>query len=510
MGSRQSTGAAEASKPEQPVHGQLVRGMLFLGAGEIAAKLCCFVAFTILGRLLGPERYGSLEFVLALIVFFTLPADSGLGSYGAREIARGRYAAPRLLAGLATLRLLLALGSFALLIATALALPASTGVLLAVYGIGILLMPLQLQWLFQGRGKMEWVAAASVVRYGVFAGLIFCCLRPESTLVQIGIFECISLLASSALCVWAARSDLRTTIAAWPPRLADLVTHLRGSWPIGLSQISWAALWYFVTVFVGIWIAGESLGQFTASHRMVMALHTFVWMYFYNLLPAISRAAALRKDGMQDILGPSLALTSWAGGLAALLVSLLAGDIVALAYGAAYRPAGPLLAVLIWAIPLALVGGHYRSALIATDHERLEFRCNAVGALVAVGLGALLIPSRGAMAAALALVASAVVVGVLAHAAARATGIAVPSIARVLPASSALLIAGLTARSLGGLGSWVAASGACAAYLSLFILFEFGGPLRWRIRPVQPEPMAARSARRGVETSLDFQGPISA
>ena len=57
------------------------------------------------------------------------------------------------------------------------------------------------------------MAAASVVRYGVFAGLIFFCLRTETTLVWIGVFECISLLASSALCVWVARSDLRATIA---------------------------------------------------------------------------------------------------------------------------------------------------------------------------------------------------------------------------------------------------------------------------------------------------------
>jgi O-antigen/teichoic acid export membrane protein len=143
----------DSHSPAPPVHGRLIQGMLFLSAGEMAAKIFCFVAFTRLGRLLGPERYGSLEFVLALIVFFTLPADSGLGSYGAREIARGRYPVPRLMAGIATLRLLLALASFAVLLATVLVLPAALGLLLLIYGLGFLLMPLQLQWLFQGRGK---------------------------------------------------------------------------------------------------------------------------------------------------------------------------------------------------------------------------------------------------------------------------------------------------------------------------------------------------------------------
>ena len=127
------------------------------------------------------------------------------------------------MAGIATLRLLLALASFAVLLATVLVLPAPLGLLLLIYGLGFLLMPLQLQWLFQGRGRMQWVAAASVVRYGVFATLIFVGLRTETSLVTIGVYECIALLASSVLCLLAARSDLRATIAEWPPRFADLL-----------------------------------------------------------------------------------------------------------------------------------------------------------------------------------------------------------------------------------------------------------------------------------------------
>jgi O-antigen/teichoic acid export membrane protein len=482
----------ETQPPALPARGRLVQGMLLLGGGEMAAKVFCFLAFTRIGRLFGPERYGSLEFVLAVIVFFTLPADCGLGAYGAREIAKGRSPAPRLLAGIATLRLLLALGSYIALLATLPALPVPVRVLLAIYGLGFLLAPMQLQWLFQGHGQMQWVAAASVVRYGVFAGLIFFCLGNETTLVWIGVFECIALLTSSTLCVWVARSDLRATIAEWPPRLADLIAHLRSSWPIGLSQVSWVALWYFATVFLGLWVVNDSLGQFAASHRIVMALHTFVWMYFYNLLPTICRTAVATGKDLRGLLGPSLALTSWGGGLAALVVTLLADDLIALAYGEAYRSAGRLLAVLIWAVPAALLSGHYRYALVACDHEQLEFRCNAIAAAVAIALGVLLIPAYGAFAAALALVASAFVVLVLAHAAAREAGVLVPSIALAFPAWSALAAGGIVARCLSDFGSWVAAGGAACAYLSLLVLSEFRRVVPLRVPPVDPSPSSPR------------------
>jgi hypothetical protein len=86
MGSRSET-KVEGQLPPA-AHGRLVPGMLLLGGGEMAAKLFCCFAFTRLGRVLGATRYGSPEFVLAIIVFEKLQADCGLGSDGAREIAR--------------------------------------------------------------------------------------------------------------------------------------------------------------------------------------------------------------------------------------------------------------------------------------------------------------------------------------------------------------------------------------------------------------------------------------
>src|SRR5689334_1110911 len=59
-----------------------------LAGGEFLAKLLTFAVFTFLARTLGPARYGNIEFTLAVMVFFTLVVDSGLSTYGAREIAR--------------------------------------------------------------------------------------------------------------------------------------------------------------------------------------------------------------------------------------------------------------------------------------------------------------------------------------------------------------------------------------------------------------------------------------
>ena len=66
--------------------------------------------------LLGPEEYGFVEFTLAVMVFFILPVDLGLGSYGAREIARNPERASRLLHEITGLRLVLAICSIVALL----------------------------------------------------------------------------------------------------------------------------------------------------------------------------------------------------------------------------------------------------------------------------------------------------------------------------------------------------------------------------------------------------------
>src|ERR1041385_6082851 len=88
---------------------RLAVNFLFLSCGEFTAKLLTFATFSYLARVLGPWYYGMLEFTLALMVFFTLPVDLGLGAYGAREIARKPQHASRLLHEITGLRLLLAL-----------------------------------------------------------------------------------------------------------------------------------------------------------------------------------------------------------------------------------------------------------------------------------------------------------------------------------------------------------------------------------------------------------------
>ena len=50
---------------------RLAANYVILSAGEFIAKVFGAVAFAYLARVLGPQRYGYLEFAIAIIFFFT-------------------------------------------------------------------------------------------------------------------------------------------------------------------------------------------------------------------------------------------------------------------------------------------------------------------------------------------------------------------------------------------------------------------------------------------------------
>jgi O-antigen/teichoic acid export membrane protein len=450
---------------------------LFLSTGEFGAKLLTFASFTYLARMLGPVSYGVLEFTLAVVVFFTLPADLGLGMYGAREIARNPSSASRLLREITGLRLFLTLGSmvllgvFILLVHKNIELKA----LLGLYGLSLLGAPCMMQWFFQAHDQMHWVGAASIVRQAGFAVLVFTVFRAGSPLIYIGLIECVSVALTVVFCIYVVKGPMRYP---WPVPslgLAGLMGHVRDALPIGLSELGWAFMWYFCTVLLGFLSPDQSLGWFGGGHRIVMAAHTFVMLYFFNLLPSISRCAALPHTHLLQLMDHSLRFMAWAGLLAASLLTLLAPQIMTLVYGPSFHDGWRSFAVLVWVLPVAMLSGHHRYTLVAYNHQKWLLASTAAAAAVAVLLAFALIPLYKGLGAAWALLIANVVNFAVAYYAVRKLVVEVPVLRQLFAPLAALGLACLCFLGLAPWNSRVAAVVAAAAYIAVFVRSDGAG-----------------------------------
>ncbi|MGD0201032.1 MAG: oligosaccharide flippase family protein [Bryobacteraceae bacterium] len=450
---------------------RLAVNFLFLSAGEFTAKLLTFASFTYLGRTLGPASYGAIEFTLAVMVFFTLPTDMGLGAYGAREIARNPAGASRLLREITGLRLLLSLCSMLLLVVFIFLLHKSPQqkTLLALYGLSLLGTPYLLQWFFQAHDQMYWVGAASIVRQGAFALLVFAVCRAGFPLIYIGLIECAAVVSTAVFCVYVVKGRMRYP---WPrPDLgiARLMGHIREASPIGLSELAWGFMWYFCTVLLGFLSPDRSLGWFGASHRTVMAMHTFVWLYFFNLLPSISRCAVLPRAHLVELMDRSLRFTAWTGLCVAPILTAAAPQVLTLIYGPSFRDGSHSFAVLVWVLPVAMLSGHHRYILIAYNHQNWLLRCTSIAAAVAVILAFALVPWYKDLGAAWALLIANVVSFALAYFAVRKFVSDVPVHRQVAAPLAALVLAVLCFLGLAKWNVLIAGSVAAAVYVGGFM-----------------------------------------
>jgi O-antigen/teichoic acid export membrane protein len=247
------------------------------------------------------------------------------------------------------------------------------------------------------------------------------------------------------------------------------VGHVRDASPIGLAELAWAFMWYFCTVLLGFLAPDQTLGWFGASHRMVMAMHTFVMLYFFNLLPSISRCSGLPHEHLLQLMDDSLRFAAWAGLLIAPLFTVLAPQVLTLAFGAPFHDGWRIFAVLVWVLPVAMLSGHHRYILVAYNHQKWLLIFTSVAAAVAVLLAFALIPLYRGLGAAWALLIANIVNFALVYFAVRKLVVEVP-VHRQLYAPLAAL--GLASLCLLALSRWSLAAAVCAAgavYVGVFL-----------------------------------------
>lgn len=392
---------------QQPTFRRLASNLSLLTVGEMTAKVFTFLAFAYLARVLGPSSFGNLEFALAAMVFLNLFVDFGSSPYGAREVALDPQCLPRLLSDIVRLRLVTATIACAAIVALTPSLVEAGSPLrplLWIYALTLFGAPGFVQWVFQGFDQMRWVALGSMTRWFLFAVGVFVAVHGPEHLVRMGWVEAGAVLGFAAFNLSVLRSRFKLAPLRW--NTGTFRRSFMEALPMGLSELTWASTMYFATILVGILLAGEDVGWFSAAHRPIMTLHTFVWLYFYNLLPSISRCREHPPEVLRALLAGSIRITAWSSIFAGLLGSLYAAPLIRLVFGPGYEPAAAVFATLVWIIPVALLSGHYRYALIGYGHQKYEFFCSAGAAAVSILVGLALIPGWGIRAAAWAILAS--------------------------------------------------------------------------------------------------------
>ena len=361
--------------------------LAWLYAGNLVAKVLSMVAFIYLMRTLSMSSYGDLEFAFSVWFVLNLVQDAGLAPWGLREAARHPEQTPRIAATLIALRTVSAGFSLMVLAAILFALdrpPAATATA-ALFGAVLAVSPGLLSWAFQARDESHIPAMTEIVRYGLFSIVVFGLVRGPQDVYYVPVAEFLGVVGVVTIHHVLLRRRIGRIDFTGVLRRARQAVPV--ALPFALSSLSWALRTNAPLLALYLYVDSETTGHFAAGHRIIVAGHVFVWLYIFNLMPSLTRAAAdPDRTAYRKLIGTSLRVSSWAVLPGCLALSLLAPFLLPTLAGEKFLPGAASFSILVWLLPAGLFALHMRYALQAFDGQRDEFIAIAAATLATIGV----------------------------------------------------------------------------------------------------------------------------
>lgn len=361
------------------------KNLLILLGGEFTARGFTFVAFAYLARTLGQESYGYIAPAYAVLMFCTLIADFGAGTFGTREIAKNPDVTENLVNKVASAQMLIAVILLFLLIVVGLFVPNFIlARLLTGFGISLLGVPFLLNWVFQARNEMFLAAAPLAFRQGVFLLITLLIISEPSDVVRLPFAEIGAIGAAGLIYVIVYNNRVgrfRLSLAQGVDK--DLLKH---ALPIGGAQFIWALRIYLPIILVGVLQGAGSAGLFDVGHRIVMVFQAFLGVYFTNLLPALSLTSHESLKEMKGLLFRSVLLSVLPAIALAVCVYFVAPNVLKIVYGNSFVVDESVrsFAILTWLVPVLALRRNARTALITLNRQNMDFNISAVGVVIMI------------------------------------------------------------------------------------------------------------------------------
>jgi len=399
---------------EQSVTKRIAKNFSWLLAGNVASGLINFFAIVYIARVLGAAAFGLLQFAQAFLLYLVIIVDSGLSTFGTREIARERSQAGTISINIFSLRLLSALATACLSIFILIILPINTTIrlLFMVTFLAVFYRALNADWVFQGLEKMEYVAATKLLFSALTFVFIILFVKQPADMINVPIIQLVFGLAIALIFLVILFKKFFTfdikkiSPSSWPKAFLLAV-------PLGVSTIFLQIYDNLDTIMLGLMAQPAIVGIYNAAYRMFYIFAGVFSLWLATVLPVVCKRINEDTAGTKVFLEKFMRLTILLTVPITVLVCFSAPLIIKIFFGSEYSRAITALRYLIWAlIPLAISNTYGSLVLIPAGLFSQFLVSVAAGALANIVLNIILIPKFSYIGAAVATIIAQVVAGV--------------------------------------------------------------------------------------------------
>ncbi len=386
----------------------IARNSAVLLAAQLASYVLFFFSGIYTARYLGPAGFGILSFAIGFTALFSFLSDMGLSVLTVRQVARNKSLAPRYLANVGLIKMILAAFAFVLI---ALVINLGQAVMdypeqtvTAVYLIGgsvVIAGFRQIAYaMFQAHERMEYRGLGEVFNAALMLGGVIAAIKYDFGVVG---FASLYLFASAATLVYSVVvlrwrfsrygiwSQLKEQVdwSFWKPTLKLAL-------PFVLTMLFVSLYYHIDTVMIAGLVADSDreVGWYNAAYRIVIMLLSVRMMLGLAIFPVMSQSFMTSKESLRLICERYFKYSIMLAVPMGVGVTLLASRFVFVIYGSDYSESAIALQLLMWSVVL-MYANFVPQVLQAIDRQMTATKLIMVGALANVLLNLALIPAYG-------------------------------------------------------------------------------------------------------------------
>jgi PST family polysaccharide transporter len=374
----------------------LARNIFSLGIMQAANYVFPLITVPVISRIIGPEKFGIINFADAVIMYFSLLINYGFDYSATRKIARdpdnaeNRSSVFNEVFTSKCLLFVLSVAGFMTLLFTIPQLKQEKEV--ALFSFIVCLSAVFTQnWLFQGMQDLPKIAVLNFVAKLLFTIMILWVVRKKEDYLWQPLVSGIAYLSVSVFAFFWAVKKYNIKLSLVPVKKCLEV--LRSEKTVFFSLVVISLYTTTNTVILGLYQSSEQVGYYTAGQKLIVIIQSVIAMPLAQALyPYIGRSFG---ESFETGLGQTRKLLPFVmalTGITGLLMIVAGPHFLTLFYGKAFSPSVPVFQILAF-IPMIVGMSNIfgMQIMLNLKMDKTFFKITASGALLSILLNLVMV-----------------------------------------------------------------------------------------------------------------------
>jgi len=338
----------------------------WLIAAEGATRVASLLAILYLSRTLARDGLGIVQFGMALFGLLQLVCGAGIDAQLTREAARTPDQLPRLAGQSLIIGWTLLAIAFGAVVAGLFVVPIDPAMRrnAIVFGLGAVFVPVALRFTFVAGERLRAVGLGVFVGQLTFLGLCLAAVHGPDDLGRVAVVWGTAMAARAAL-------QFAAFVGAHGLPVFDghgFVSRLRRTVAVSMGGVARGLVLSVDVIVLGLVGTPEEVARYGLATKLPLFLASLATLFYTALFPTLVRADAdaderrvgrIEAETVAAVLGVALP--------GAVCLMLAVDPIIRVLFTDRFLDVAPLLAVLVWRLPLLAASGVFRTVLWARN-----------------------------------------------------------------------------------------------------------------------------------------------